>query len=118
MLTSVILTDTGNANFSRAVFSGLTISTCHAYVTETIGISSGEIVYDPDLKLYVQDVTLSNTGTTAVAGPLFLILEDLPLVGSRWRTSRRLLPVSHRLAAGSWRRFPLVRRWRRILRRS
>jgi hypothetical protein len=79
VLTSVILTDTGDENFSRAVFSGLTISTCHAYVTETIGISSSEIVYDPDLKLYVQDVTLSNTGTTAVAGPLFFILEDLPL---------------------------------------
>jgi hypothetical protein len=78
VLTSVTITDTGNENFSRGVFSGLTVSTCHAYVTETIGISSSQIVYDPALKVYVQEVTLTNTGTTAVAGPLFFILEDLP----------------------------------------
>jgi len=43
-----------------------------------IAISSSKIVYDVSLKLYFQDVTLSNTGTTAVGGPLFFILEDLP----------------------------------------
>jgi hypothetical protein len=80
VLTSVTITDAGNEGQgnSRAVFSALTVSTCHAYVTETIGISGSQIVYDPALKLYVQEVTLSNTGTTAVAGPLFFILEDLP----------------------------------------
>jgi hypothetical protein len=78
VLTGVTITDAGGENFSRAVFAGLTVSTCHAYVTETIGISSSKIVYDADLKLYVQEVTLSNTGSTAVAGPLFFILEDLP----------------------------------------
>jgi hypothetical protein len=78
VLTSVTITDTGRELFSRAVFSALTVSTCHAYVTETIGISSSQIVYDPALELYVQEVTLSNTGTTAVSGPLFFILEDLP----------------------------------------
>jgi hypothetical protein len=81
-LTSVTINDTGNqgngTNGSRAVFSGLTVSTCQAYVTETVGVSSGNIVYDKDLKLYFQKVTLTNTGTTAVNGPLFFILEDLP----------------------------------------
>jgi len=81
-LTSITITDGGNegngTGGSRAIFSALTVSTCRAYVTETIGVSSSEIVYDADLKLYFQEVTLSNTGSTAVAGPLFFILEDLP----------------------------------------
>jgi hypothetical protein len=78
VLTSATITDTGNEYSSRAVFSALTVSTCPAYVTETITISSGTIVYDPSLKVYVQEATLANTGTMAVNGPLFLILEDLP----------------------------------------
>jgi hypothetical protein len=78
VLTRMTITDAGGEDFSRAVFSGITVSTCHAYVTETIGISSSQIVYDPALKLYVQEVTMSNTGSTAVSGPLFFILEDLP----------------------------------------
>lgn len=78
VLTSVTITDTGNDYFSRAIFSGLTVSTCQAYVTETIAISSGKIIYDKDLKLYLQQVTLTNTGTAAVDGPLFFVLEDLP----------------------------------------
>ena len=78
MLTSVTITDTGNESFSRTILSALTVSTCRAYVTETIAISSSPIVYHPGLKLHAQDVYLSNTGSTAVAGPLFLILEDLP----------------------------------------
>jgi hypothetical protein len=41
-------------------------------------LSSSAIVYDPALKIYAQEITLENTGTTAVAGPLFFILEDLP----------------------------------------
>jgi hypothetical protein len=82
VLNSVTITDTGNegqgTDGSRAILSALTVSTCRAYVTETIAISSSKIVYDPSLKLYFQDVSLSNTGSTAVPGPLFLILEDLP----------------------------------------
>ena len=80
VLTSVTITDTGNQGQgnSRAVFSAITVSTCHAYVTETITISSSKTVYDPALKLYLQEVYLGNTGPTAVAGPLFFILEDLP----------------------------------------
>jgi len=81
-LTSVTITDTGNqgsgTNGSRAVFSGLTVSTCQAYVTEAIRISSGRIIYKPSLGLYLQRVSLKNVGTTAFAGPLFFILEDLP----------------------------------------
>ncbi|HXM39612.1 MAG TPA: hypothetical protein VN924_00065 [Bryobacteraceae bacterium] len=77
-LTSVTITDTGNVNFSRAVFAGLTVSTCRAYVTETIATSSSKIVYDASKSIYVQEVTLTNTGTAAVTGPLFFILENLP----------------------------------------
>jgi hypothetical protein len=118
VLTKITITDTGSegngTDGSRAVFSALTVSTCHAYVTETIGISSSKIVYDTDLKLYVQEVTLSNTGSTAVAGPLFLILEDLPAgvtlanksaatncfapIGSRYVEA---LPVGFSLAPGT-----------------
>jgi hypothetical protein len=77
-LTSVTITDTGNQNFSRAVFSALTVSTCPATVAEGITVSSGTIVYDPSKSVYLQEVTLTNAGTTAVNGPLFFILEDLP----------------------------------------
>jgi len=77
-LTSVTITDTGNEVFSRAIFAGLTISTCHAIVTESIAISTGTIIYHQDLKLYTQDVSLTNDGTAAVTGPVYLILEDLP----------------------------------------
>ncbi|MGA2590435.1 MAG: hypothetical protein ABSH32_11000 [Bryobacteraceae bacterium] len=77
-LTSVTITDIGHEVFSRAILSALTVSTCHAYVAAGIAISGGTIVYYPRTKLYTQDVTLSNTNSTAVDGPLFLILEDLP----------------------------------------
>jgi hypothetical protein len=43
-----------------------------------IAISSSKIVYDSSHNIYVQEVTLTNNGTTAVNGPLFFILEDLP----------------------------------------
>jgi hypothetical protein len=81
-LTSVTITDTGNqgngTNGSRAALAALTVSNCGAYVAEGITISSSQIVYYPPLKLYAQEVTLTNTGSTAVAGPLLFILEDLP----------------------------------------
>jgi hypothetical protein len=78
VLTSVTITDTGSYDLSRAMFSALTVSTCSAYVAEGITISSGSINYHPGLRLYTQAVTLTNTGSTAVTGPLSLILEDLP----------------------------------------
>jgi hypothetical protein len=78
VLTSVTITDTGTYLESRAVFSGLTVSTCRAYVAESpLTISSGKIVYDAGLNMYFQKVTLTNAGTTAVNGPLFFILEGL-----------------------------------------
>jgi len=77
-LTSVTITDTGNENISRGMFTGLTVSTCPAYVTEGIAISSGKIVYDRKQNIYVQRVALTNIGSTAVSGPQFFILEDLP----------------------------------------
>jgi hypothetical protein len=78
VLTSVTITDSGNEDLSRAAFAGLTVSTCRAYVAAEITSSSGKIVYDPRKSIYLQDVTLTNAGTTAVDGPLFFILEDLP----------------------------------------
>ncbi|HXM44902.1 MAG TPA: hypothetical protein VN924_26935 [Bryobacteraceae bacterium] len=78
VLTSVTITDAGASEYSRGVFSGITVSTCQAYVTETIALVSSKIVYDPSLQVYFQEVTLTNTGTAAVTGPLFFILEDLP----------------------------------------
>jgi hypothetical protein len=81
-LTSITLTDTGNegngTNGSRAVLAALTVSTCSAVPTENITTTSGEIVYEPSVKLYAQDISLTNTGSAAVNGPLFFILEDLP----------------------------------------
>jgi hypothetical protein len=78
VLTSVTITDTGNELFSRAIFAGMTVSTCQGYVTEGITIGSDPIVYQPGSKLYTQDVYLSNTGSITVTGPIFLILENLP----------------------------------------
>jgi hypothetical protein len=80
-LTSITITDTGNegngTNGSRAVLAALTVGTCDAYVTEGLTISSGAIVYHPELRLYTQDVDLKNAGATAIAGPIHLILEGL-----------------------------------------
>jgi hypothetical protein len=78
VLTSVTITDTGSYDLSRAMLSALTVSTCGAYLAEGITISKGKIIYDPSKRIYLQDVTLTNAGTTAVDGPLFFILEDLP----------------------------------------
>jgi hypothetical protein len=78
VLTKVTITDTGASEFSRAVVSAITVSTCRAYVTETVSFSGSQIVYDPKLQLYAQQVVISNVGATAVAGPLFYILENLP----------------------------------------
>jgi hypothetical protein len=77
-LNSVTITDTGNEFFSRAIFSAITVSTCRAYAIEGVTISSSQIVYHPGLMRYTQGMSLTNTGSTAVPGPLFLILEDLP----------------------------------------
>jgi hypothetical protein len=81
-LRSITITDTGDegngTNGSRAVLAALTVSTCRAYVTETITVSRGPIVYDSRLKLYGQAILLTNTGTTAIQGPIFYILQDLP----------------------------------------
>jgi hypothetical protein len=81
-LASVTITYTGNAgngtNGSRAVLAAGTVSTCGTYTAEGITVSSGPIVYDPGPRLYVQQLDVTNGGTTAIAGPLFLILENLP----------------------------------------
>jgi len=78
VLSSVTITDTGNEGFSRAIFSGLTVSTCESYVAANIHVTPGKILYHPRENIYTQRVTLTNAGTQAVNGPLFLVLEDLP----------------------------------------
>jgi len=60
VLTKVTITDTGNESFSRAILSALTVSTCDAYITEGVTISSSPITYLPHLDLYAQDAYLSN----------------------------------------------------------
>ncbi len=77
-LTSVTITDTGSYDQSRAIFSGLTVSTCGAYLAEGITQSSSKIADYPYLGLYAQKIALTNAGSTAIPGPLFFILEDLP----------------------------------------
>lgn len=81
-LTSVTITDTGNegsgTNGSRAVLAALTVSTCDAYVTAGLAISSGPILYHPASRLYTQAVDLKNESANAIEGPVHLILEDLP----------------------------------------
>src|SRR5580704_1703888 len=81
-LTRVTITDTGNegngTDGSRAVLAALTVSTCAAYATEGLAISSGPVNYHPGLRRYTQEVDLKNAGATAIAGPLHLILEGLP----------------------------------------
>ena len=77
VLTSVIITDTGSYDDSRAIFSALTVSTCRAYVAEGITVTSSKIIYDPSKNIYLQKIGLTNTATTAVNGPLFFILQDL-----------------------------------------
>jgi hypothetical protein len=77
-LTSVTITDTGSYDQSRAIFSGLTVSTCRAYLAEGITMSSSKIADYPYLGLYAQKIALTNAGSTPIPGPLFFILEDLP----------------------------------------
>lgn len=81
-LASITITDRGNegsgTNGSRAVLAALTVSTCQASPTENIAVSSGQIVAYPGLKLYAQQISLKNTGSAPIAGPVFFILEDLP----------------------------------------
>jgi hypothetical protein len=81
-LISVTITDTGNegegTNGSRAILAALTVSTCHAYVTEGLTSSLGPITYHPDMRLYTQNVDLKNESGAAISGPIYLILEGLP----------------------------------------
>jgi hypothetical protein len=39
-------------------------------------LSSGTIYYDPKAKIYLQRITLANSGATAVSGPVYLVVED------------------------------------------
>lgn len=47
VLASVTVTDSGNEDFSRVLLAALTVSTCGSFVTETVGLSSGPIIYSP-----------------------------------------------------------------------
>ncbi|HUO30875.1 MAG TPA: hypothetical protein VMU80_16745 [Bryobacteraceae bacterium] len=100
-LTSVTITDSGSqgsgTNGSRAIFSGLTVSTCPVYVTETLTVEQGSIIYHPEANVYTQAVRLTNTGTAAIEGPVFFVLENLPagvtLVKPGGRVTNCLAPL-------------------------
>ncbi|HUE05780.1 MAG TPA: hypothetical protein VMR62_39930 [Bryobacteraceae bacterium] len=99
VLTSVIITDTGSYDLSRAMLSALTVSTCSAYVAEGITISSSKIFYDPTNRIYRQNVALTNAGTMAVNGPLFFILQDLPsavTLVNKWEATACFAPIGSR----------------------
>lgn len=77
-LESVTITDSGNIGLSRAVLAGLTVSACQGDVAVRISVSADRIIYHTGSKLYTQKVLLANTDkTSALDGPLFLVLEDL-----------------------------------------
>jgi hypothetical protein len=76
-LTSVTITDSGNENTQRAIFAGLTVSTCRNYVSPDIHTSSGPVTYHPASKVYTQQLAVGNLGLTPVNGPVFVVLEDL-----------------------------------------
>lgn len=50
------------------MFTALTVSTCPVIATENLTLS----------RIYLQRITLANRGATAVSGPVYLVLEDLP----------------------------------------
>ena len=77
-LESVTITDTGDELVSRAIVAALTVSTCPGYVAERIAVTSGPLVYFPTFKLYQQEITFTNIGTSAVPGPLYYVTENLP----------------------------------------
>jgi hypothetical protein len=77
-LTSVTLTDTGNEVFSRAILAALTVGTCGALPTENLAIAPKGIVFHQGTGDYSQIVGFTNQGTSAIEGPVYLIVEDLP----------------------------------------
>jgi hypothetical protein len=99
VLTSVIITDTGSYDLSRAMLSALTVSTCSAHVAEGITISSSKIFYDPTNRMYRQNVALTNAGTAGVNGPLFFVLQDLPsavTLVNKWEATACFAPIGSR----------------------
>jgi hypothetical protein len=48
------------------MFTALTVSTCPVIATENLTLS----------RIYLQRITLANSGATAVSGPVYLVVED------------------------------------------
>jgi hypothetical protein len=66
-----------------------------ADVTAQLAISAGAITYNAATKHYTQTVTLRNIGTSAIAGPLSLVLDNLTGTASlanKTGTTRNRLP--------------------------
>lgn len=77
-LASVTLTDTGNEVFSRAILAALTVSTCGSLPTEYLAFAPHNIVFHQSTGDYSQIAGLTNQGTSAIQGPIYLVVEDLP----------------------------------------
>lgn len=67
----------GNVQASPGAIQTTTVGNTPANVTGQISVLQGRITYDRITRLYYQTVTLTNTGTSAVPGPISLVLDSL-----------------------------------------
>jgi hypothetical protein len=87
--TSISPPGTGSINSGRFVFGaeggaywydeGIYVASlpCAASVTSDVSISLGSLTYDSADRLWLETATVTNSGATALAGPLSLVLADL-----------------------------------------
>ena len=68
----------GSIGDSSGVMHGFAVQLCAVNVTNLISVTSGAVNYNSATGEYVQTVTLKNTGTTAITGPLYLLFGSLP----------------------------------------
>jgi len=63
---------------SQTVIASFEACSCAKDVTSSIGLTYGGFTINPVTRRYVQTVTLKNNSSTTIAGPLSLVLEQLP----------------------------------------
>jgi hypothetical protein len=73
MLTDPDLLD----NLDKASDALLIGNSCAADITEAVTLSRGEILTDSTPGKFIQNVTLTNSGSGAIAGPISLVLDNL-----------------------------------------
>jgi len=62
---------------SQTVTAGFEACSCAEDVTSSIGLTYGGLTINPVTRRYVQTVTLKNTSSTTIDGPLSLVLDQL-----------------------------------------